>query len=932
MHDALDGPIFMPQNPYGTFDSTNNINDGTSRDMELIGMLGDSTIYSDNPMNAESENNPPFSHPATELGNPYSGYDASTDIRDAGTDFEADQHSPMSIVLSSNNGTQDNQPFYDLTTPSAVLMSFNRLFRKAFNQQDILRTLVLETRQLLKADRVVVYRLNEDFMGGVIVQEAVGPGFPQALGRHVEDPCFRDWYEKYYREGHVTSINNIYEANFARCYIEALERLEVKANLVAPLIEGDELFGLVVAHQCSRPREWQQNEIDLFTQIAMQTGVALERVSLSGQRQAEVKRAELQTNITRLLHRDGLDWSGVLKTSVVETKQALMADRVMIFRFNEDYLSGTIIQESVAPGLPQALNREIEDPCFKEWYVNYYQEGRITTINDIHKTDFAQCYIDALERISVKANIVAPIVADQQLFGLLVAHQCSRPREWQQAEIDLFSQIAIQTGVALDRVNLLDQRKVEAKKAKEQVGITKMLHKEALSLGDVLKTTVLETRQAIKADRVIILRFDENFSGVVTQESVAPGLPKALNKHIEDPCFKNEYAQHYKEGRVWTTSDVYRGNLTQCYVEALERLETKAVMVAPIVRDEALLGPQLYGLLIAHQCSGPRQWNQAEINLFTQVAFQTGFALERADLLESREADVNKAFAQTDMLLQMVRKPVGEEDILKEAVAEVRQILKPDRAMVLRFNDDWSAIVTQESVASGWPEAMYRRIEDPSFEEWYAQHYQEEGRVYAIGSTREASDYCIKALEQIGATAYLVAPITKGQKLLGLLIAQQLSVPQEWRQSAIDAFNQIAMRASFVLEQKEMKEQQEVLLKEKFDLLAQGERANEALAVVGISQEEMQKQREELQKQQEELIRQKQELMEQGEAARKALVAASLDQKTLREQREVLLKQRSALLKQRKELLERLNRGAERVEKDDSINVLEKLRRLWPPR
>lgn len=178
----------------------------------------------------------------------------------------------------------------------------------------------------------------------------------------------------------------------------------------------------------------------------------------------------------------------------------------------------------------------------------------------------------------------------------------------------------------------------------------------------------------------------------------------------------------------------------------------------------------------------------------------------------------------------------------------------------------------------------------------------------------------------------MVAPVVKSDKLYGLLIGQHSSGAQRWPQAALNVFMQIAVRVNFLMEQKEKQEQQQALLREKEELLAQGQRASEALTVIGMSQGDMQRQREELQQQQEELMKQKQELMEQGEAARKALVAASLDQKTLREQREVLLKQRSALLKQRKDLLERLNRGEERTERDSSNNVLEKLKRLWPPR
>ncbi len=932
----------MTQNPNGSFDSNNS---GTSRETELIGILGDQSSSYDNYVVAGSDPDSSFSSMETGSGSvPPLGTGTSADVVGAYGSQE------LGIVLSSdspsgggtNSANSEYQPPISLssTSPSGVLMHFNQLFRQALNQEDVLKILVRETRQIFDTDRVVVFRLNKD-MSGVIVQESVAAGFTQALGKHIVDPCFQDWYAKYYREGKVTVINSVKDANFARCYIEALGRLEVKANIVAPLIEAGELIGLLVAHQCSRTREWTQTEIDLYTQIAIQGGLALERSFLLAQRQAETKKAELQADITRLLHRDGLDLDGVLETAVIETRRALLTDRAVVFRVSDDFLSGMVSHESVAPDCFPTRYKEVNTTWFKEWYATHYKGGKVTAINDIDDTSFPACYIQTLRNLNVKANLVAAIVTDQKLYGLLVVHQCSRPREWQTAEIELFSQIALQTGIALDRAALLGQRKDEAKKAESQMGITKMLHQEAREMGDVLKTTVLETRQSLRADRVMILRLNPDLSGLVTQESVNPGLPKALDRKIADPFLKEWNAQSNQDHPVAAINDVLRANYAQYYLDIWKSLEAKAVLAAPIVTDDPLAGPQLYGLLVAHQCSAARDWKQSEVDLLTQVAIQTAFALERASLQIERASLQLKGGGNregvspktdTAQLIQMIRQPVSEEVFMKEAVEEIRQTLTLNRAMFLRFNEDWSAIVNQESVDSGSPETLYRRIEDPSFQEWYLQHYREE-KVYAITNNQEASDYYIRALEQIGATAFLVAPIVKGDKLYGLLIGQHSFGPRQWPQAAIDAFRQIAVRVNFLLEQKE---KQESLMQERSEYLSQGQRASEALTVIGTGQEEMELQRQELQRQQEELMQQKQELMEQGEAARKALVAASLDQKTLREQREVLLKQRSVLLKQRKDLLERLNRdrgGEEKPERDNRENtVLERLRRLWPPR
>jgi methyl-accepting chemotaxis protein PixJ len=227
--------------------------------------------------------------------------------------------------------------------------------------------------------------------------------------------------------------------------------------------------------------------------------------------------------------------------------------------------------------------------------------------------------------------LVAPIIRNDRLFGLLIAHQCSAPRFWQSTEIDLFAQISSQIGFALDRVRLLEQIDAESNQSKVLSSITRQI-RASLIEDDVLKTTVAEVRRALQADRVIVYSFDDQWYGTVVAEAVLPGYPKALWAKIKDPCFIEGYVDQYREGRVQATPNIELAGLTSCHLKQLEPFAVRANLVAPILKDD-----KLFGLLIAHQCSGPRDWQNIEIDLFAQIAIQVGFALEHARLLDQVE-------------------------------------------------------------------------------------------------------------------------------------------------------------------------------------------------------------------------------------------------------------------------------------------------------
>jgi methyl-accepting chemotaxis protein PixJ len=172
------------------------------------------------------------------------------------------------------------------------------------------------------------------------------------------------------------------------------------------------------------------------------------------QQQAEAKRSQLFTEVTLRIRRS-LKLEDVLNTAVSEISKALDIDRVIIYRFNPDW-SGTIIAESVAQGWMKTLGKTVHDP-FREDYIEMYKNGRVQAINNIYEANFTDCHRQILEDFQIKANVVAPILGDNQLLGLLCAHQCSGSRIWQKAEIDLFGQLAIQVSIALEQANLLHE-------------------------------------------------------------------------------------------------------------------------------------------------------------------------------------------------------------------------------------------------------------------------------------------------------------------------------------------------------------------------------------------------------------------------------------------------------------------------------------------
>ncbi|MDJ0686890.1 MAG: GAF domain-containing protein [Xenococcaceae cyanobacterium MO_188.B32] len=500
--------------------------------------------------------------------------------------------------------------------------------RESLNETEVLNITVKKLRQEIRADRVLVYSFNSNW-SGYISAESILPGWLRALSKEIKDPCIPQHLIQAYMEGRIVTIDNVFEADFHPEHLQLLKQLEIKASLITPIVNNGKLFGLLIAHQCSAPRQWLRSEINLFSQISTQVGFALEHARLLAKVKAEGDKNKLLENITHRVS-TSLNSEEILADGVEEIREFLNCDRVIVYNFDKKW-NGTVTAESVVSDFPPMLQAQIYDPCFAEGFIEKYQAGRVQVLDNIYEAELTDCHLQQLEKFEVKANLVAPILEDNKLLGLLIAHQCSASRYWQDWEVKLFTQVAQQISFALGRVRLVEKLEAESRQNKLIADISRKI-RSSLVEENVLNTAVTEVRKVLECDRVMVYNFDPQWNGTVVAESVVPGFSKALWREIKDPCFMEGYVEKYQAGRMQVVDDIYKAGLTSCHIEQLEHFQIKANLVAPILKDEKLMG-----LLIANHCSAPYSWQEWEVNLFSSIASQVSFALEHCRIVNHSE-------------------------------------------------------------------------------------------------------------------------------------------------------------------------------------------------------------------------------------------------------------------------------------------------------
>lgn len=208
--------------------------------------------------------------------------------------------------------------------------------------------------------------------------------------------------------------------------------------------------------------------------------------------------------------RQSMELPVILTTALNQVREFLQVDRLVIYQFEEsgdrrqetenrrqetgmfifpsspateahsahfpsfDLLqhSGLVAYESRATeSIPSVLNYK-EENCFLPtsecW--EKYRQGFTLAIDDV-ETGYvlSKCLLGFLRATKIRAKLAAPIVLQDKLWGLVIAHQCTAPRHWLDSEKNLLKRIAEQLAIAIYQAELMQQREQEKRTLEQRV-------------------------------------------------------------------------------------------------------------------------------------------------------------------------------------------------------------------------------------------------------------------------------------------------------------------------------------------------------------------------------------------------------------------------------------------------------------------------------
>ncbi len=345
-----------------------------------------------------------------------------------------------------------------------------------------------------------------------------------------------------------------------------------------------------------------------------------------------------------------------------------------------------------------------------------------------------------------------------------------------------------------------------------------------LDLNIILSTTVTEMREVLQCDRVVVYRFNPDWSGSFVAESVdeqwlplVDKLPTQLmaNQSIEgDDCYiqaliassspivdtylKDSQGGKYSTGSTYLcVNNIYSMEFDQCYIDLLESFQIQAYITTPIYEGE-----KLWGLLASYQNSAPRIWQNDEVAIAIQIANQLGVSVKQAELFSQikQQSDLQKIL--TYISSEYINIPVSElESTINRSLQELGQFVDVDRSYIFEF--DWlrkTCRNTHEWCAPNIDSQIHNLQDIPidMISEWAITH--KNGQTIAIPDVYalKEDNSMRKILVPQNIKSLIAIPMMTGDECIGFVgfdSVQKYRIYSEEEESLLKVFSQIIVNA-----------------------------------------------------------------------------------------------------------------------------------------
>lgn len=296
----------------------------------------------------------------------------------------------------------------------------------------------------------------------------------------------------------------------------------IESLICVPLLRREKLIGVVTALNKLNGKEFNQEDVEIFTSLADQIAIALDNSQLF--KKLKKKSLELETllEVERSLS-STLNLNELLELILDSLRKVVKYDAVAIFLIDQKKQE---IEHIKARGFDPALEPDLQLKI-GEGLAGWAAKTQKSLIVPYVEKDSR--YIEA--RVETRSGMVVPILSQNKMIGVF-SLESNQPNAYTQDDLDILEAFASLAAISLERARQHEEV-LEKRKLEEELSIARRIQQSFLPRGNpqfqgIDISGINIPSEKVGGDYYDFIPIIENQLGIAIGDVSGKGIPAAL--------------------------------------------------------------------------------------------------------------------------------------------------------------------------------------------------------------------------------------------------------------------------------------------------------------------------------------------------------------------------------------------------------------------